>query len=795
MRFVWPSILAVATSVYGACNTIQAETDFQGNDLDMVAANSAGECCAPCQENPLCTGFSFTGGVCYLKFGQLTRVAKAGVSTGTVQPSQCLPWEENVDYYGDDLAKDTSITTPGECCDLCAANPACKLYVVSIYGCTLKTAGSDRRPDQDPSWNVKAAFVRSSQDASQCGTVESNVDYPGNDIQRYPDVTDPDQCCSLCTQNANCKLFVSSIFGCSLKSAGGSPSSNLDPAWNVRAAFKESSQSNGQCGTVESNVDYPGNDIQRYPDVTDADECCALCSRNSACKLFVSSIFGCSLKSAGQNPVKNQDPSWNVRAAFVNATFSSPSSPSNLEDDSYSPDVRVTAVKFTTMGGSQWIPDATESTKDDLQALVKALNISLSTHKHGVKPETIITKSSDGSMVLPFTSVDSVGECAALIKSHDQTFFTYLDDSGICLGHSFTTTDGSFALTAKGTTIEIGDSPADNFIIDTPSASNVNDCITQCQLATNCVTSKFTDKCYLYAPAQASSNDVVAGWVTSDFDANPVANLPTFSNPTKVAFYIVAHEDDHELFMSNNYHVSISDSKTKVVFVYTTAGDASSGDAWRQARELGTLAATKAWVDHVGKFKSDPTSDTVSVNGHDVARVTIGNCVHYFLRVPEYGADGSSGFMALVNNQKPIAPMDDPTNVYENRDDFKASLAEIIGNEADGISDIEMNAQDPEGEQPDHDMHLATGALVSDIMSENSQWNICVPQKYFYDYQTWFDDINVTPTVEKLQRYAWLRLSEAIHAMDETAIFWSEHSINLGRTYIRRTVNEDAGSC
>ncbi|CAK4796759.1 unnamed protein product [Aphanomyces euteiches] len=172
------------------------------------------------------------------------------------------------------------------------------------------------------------------------------------------------------------------------------------------------------------------------------------------------------------------------------------------------------------------------------------------------------------------------------------------------------------------------------------------------------------------------------------------------------------------------------------------------------------------------------------INGHKIARVTIGNCVHYFMRVPEYGADGASGFMALVKNERP------------NRTDFKETLAAILVKEANNISTIGMNAQDPGGEQPDHDMHLATGALVSEIVSENAKSKICVPQKYFYDYQMWFDDVNVAPEVEKLQRYAWLRLSQAIHTYNASVLFWSEHSANLERTYIRRTINATTnGTC
>ncbi|CAK4159804.1 unnamed protein product [Aphanomyces euteiches] len=552
-----------------------------------------------------------------------------------------------------------------------------------------------------------------------------------------------------------------------------------------------------QCLSWEENVDYFGNDVAKFASITTPEECCDLCAVNPACKLYVVSIFGCSLKSAALNRRPDQDLSWNVRAAFRTASFEA--TRSGLDDDAYSPDIRVDPVAFTTTSGFQWYPGGDlESTESELEALIKTVNATMATNKHGFKPVEIITAAADGSLVMPFSSVESVGECAALVKSHDHTFFTYVPTSGMCLGHQFQSSEiDLYVETASGDTVALPLVLPNDFVVGSTSASDDDDCVAQCNAFDNCVAAQLTDQCTLYAPIRARSSSIVAGWVTSDFDANPVANLPTFEaqEATKVAFYVVAHEDDHELFMSNNYHVSIGDSDTKVVFVYTTAGDASSGDAWRQARELGTLAATTAWVDHVGLFDSEPIYDSATINGHTIAHVTVGNCVHYFMRVPEYGPDGASGFIQLVNNQKPVAPMDDTANYYQNRDDFKATLAGIFVTEADGISNIDMNAQDPLGEQPDHDMHLATGALVYDIVNEDAKWKICVPQKYFYDYQTWFNAVNVIPEVETLQRYAWLRLSQAIHAFDQTVLFWSEHSINLGRTYIRREINGGVGSC
>ncbi|KAF0700788.1 hypothetical protein As57867_008707, partial [Aphanomyces stellatus] len=623
-----------------------------------------------------------------------------------------------------------------------------------------------------------------------CGKVYTNTDFQGADLTTVPG-TSPEDCCPKCAANPVCTGFSFAQATCYLKFG---PLTRVENAWGVSTAVLKAIQPSQQCFPPEVNVDYNGNDVARDASVTTTDGCCALCAANAACQLYVVSKFGCSLKSKAENRQTGLDPSWNVRAAFrANAQQGT-----TLTTSTYTPNIRVAPLTYTTMSGSQWFVNSNlESTGDDeLDALLVAINETK--HAHAAKPESIIAPGADGSKVFPFTSVASVGECAALVSSIDQKYFTYLASSGVCLGHEYPGADKTYLLQANNQpAVAVQKALGDSLLLK-PSVPVANDaaCVDKCKATSKCMAARTVNgKCSVYGPAIARSASTFAGYVTTPFVSTPVPNLPTFGNPSKVHFYTTAHQDDHELFMSNIYHKSIADPSTKVVFVYTTSGDDHGGNKWRQARELGTLSTTSAWVDHMGKFNSAPKGDTVNISGRQIARVTIGNVVSYFLRIPEYGNDGNTGFMALINGERPVAPMDAPDKPYANRDAFKQVLAAIYANEAQGIRAIELNAQDPDGEMPDHAMHLATGQLVWDIVNANAQWKTCAPQHYYFDYQRWLDPVNVGADVVPLQRYAWMRMSQAIYNYDNTILFWSEHSINLGRTYIRRTFNEGAGPC
>ncbi|ETV92739.1 hypothetical protein H310_12972 [Aphanomyces invadans] len=708
--------LIVTASAASWCGVVEANTDFQGNDLTSVPAASAQECCPHCSANPSCTGFAYAWGTCYLKYGALVRISKAGVSAVATSTGvgSCTAIEANTDFQGNDL--DTaSANSAQECCPICSANPSCTGFSYGWGTCYLKYGPLVRVYKQ----GVSASVVK----PSQCAQLQPNVDYSGNDIECTPSIVTPDACCAKCAANSQCKLFVVSKFGCCIKHTAANRQDNLDPSWNVVAAFRTSS-----------------------------------------------------------------------------------SSPLTVVDASTSPDVRVNKIAFSFVAGAQWFP----ATQLESTSFLEAMNATISHHVHGSAPEQLTVSIQGGAnTIMPFTSVTSVGECAALVAAHGESFFTYLPDNEICLGHQFLSSSAKTLLRQRATLLPTSPvvSVAKTIPVDFALSSSVNGaddraCMAACEAstpaATACAaTTRSSTTCTLFGPLLSRSTTTVAGWLTSPFVATVKPNLPVFANPTKVHIYTTAHQDDHELFMANTYHYSIADASTKVVFVYTTAGDDKDAlNSWRIARERGTLAASTAWVDNIGKFNSSPKTETVTMLNRKIAKVTVGNMVHYFLRVPEFGQDGQSGFMELMNNVRPVAPADDPSNPYPNRKAFQDVLTAIFNAETNGIKTIQFHAQDPQAEGPDHPMHYASGQLSSDIVNANAKWKTCAPQHYYYDYQRWLWDVNVDrPVVYDLQRYAWLRMSQAIYNTNSSVIFWSIHSENLGRTYIRRSINANAGPC
>src|ERR1700761_6558189 len=62
----------------------------------------------------------------------------------------------------------------------------------------------------------------------------------------------------------------------------------------------------------------------------------------------------------------------------------------------------------------------------------------------------------------------------------------------------------------------------------------------------------------------------------------------TYSN---LCYYIVAHQDDWQLFYGQQAFSDLIEPGARVVFIYTTAGDAGGSEDWWRAREQGALAA------------------------------------------------------------------------------------------------------------------------------------------------------------------------------------------------------------
>jgi len=213
---------------------------------------------------------------------------------------------------------------------------------------------------------------------------------------------------------------------------------------------------------------------------------------------------------------------------------------------------------------------------------------------------------------------------------------------------------------------------------------------------------------------------------------------------SRVAFYVVAHQDDWQLFM--NAFNDVTTPPSKIVFVYTTAGGAPGPDGndpqghpipFYIAREVGAQAAARAVADANETNQSSGSMDSVLLTGdlntqHPIRRYIFRNTRSYFLRLPESG-DNPFCFDGSENNIKtpclltlqsgsvdfPTLTAVDSSTTYQSWNDLVLTLKSLVSNEAGPAheSDLSFNIQDPDQDanQDDNPDHYATGAAMLEV--------------------------------------------------------------------------------
>jgi hypothetical protein len=191
-----------------------------------------------------------------------------------------------------------------------------------------------------------------------------------------------------------------------------------------------------------------------------------------------------------------------------------------------------------------------------------------------------------------------------------------------------------------------------------------------------------------------------------------------------IPFYIVAHQDDWQLFMAPNVADDLGPAAGKAVFIHTTAGDAGEAQAYWLAREEGAISSVRFRLAPGGPLEEG--RGTVVVNDHRVFFRSVTNprtdrvAVCYFLRLPDGNPDGR-GFprygdqsleKLLAGTIGRIGAVDGSAE-YEGREDLCRTIQEIIQKEAAGRRiAIHYSDPDPSINPGDHSDHRATGQVV-----------------------------------------------------------------------------------
>ena len=272
----------------------------------------------------------------------------------------------------------------------------------------------------------------------------------------------------------------------------------------------------------------------------------------------------------------------------------------------------------------------------------------------------------------------------------------------------------------------------------------------------------------------------------SGYSNEASATTPPRPVSTRVEFYVHAHSDDWPLFMGDRAAASIQ-SGAKVIFVYTTAGDAGSGDVrfWT-TRETASQAAVNA-VAGSGTW----TCAAQTVDGHAIRRCTTtsANVVAYYMRLPDGNNTTGDGFglgsiKRLRDLNTPTSAIDQSTT-YASWTDFHTTLRDLIDLEAGeaGPSDLIVHSPDDDriANVGDHPDHFATGDAVRDA-SRSRAWSLA----WYVGYHTRDFAPNLSQAALDTKRAEFVAHDNVMAAAGFGSLIGaSEYQVWLERTYVR----------
>ena len=268
--------------------------------------------------------------------------------------------------------------------------------------------------------------------------------------------------------------------------------------------------------------------------------------------------------------------------------------------------------------------------------------------------------------------------------------------------------------------------------------------------------------------------------------SNSASDTTLTSLPTRTDVYIHAHQDDWQIFMGDRASNSFTEA-TKVVFVYSTAGDAGENTHYWQTRELAARAAVDA-ISSAGTW----SCDAQTINRHALRRCVKGKAVSYDMRLPNC-AMNSTGYFGrgclgeLRDGERSTLVALDGSATYTSWADLSKTVRGIVDFESDNQSApyVEVNAPDynraVNSPHVDHPDHVATGDAVHAATAGRS-WKM----NWYVDYNTKNMPINVTQPVHDIKRDAFYAYDNYMGAAGlGRNQYESDYQTWLWRTYYR----------
>jgi LmbE family N-acetylglucosaminyl deacetylase len=197
-----------------------------------------------------------------------------------------------------------------------------------------------------------------------------------------------------------------------------------------------------------------------------------------------------------------------------------------------------------------------------------------------------------------------------------------------------------------------------------------------------------------------------------------VTNAP----PARRDVFVVAHEDDWQLFMGDvaARQIRAGDS---VLFIYLTAGDDGRDSLYWRTRERAALQSTRVAIGRDASVSAEVKCSTTTELNHAIQQCVVANTRSYFLRLPD-GKRNGMGFASrdyqslrkLRGKKIPVVNAIDGSAAYNGWGDLTSTISNLIGpNSSD--RDVVVHANDPSiaANPHDHFDHRMTGLLVEDL--------------------------------------------------------------------------------
>ena len=259
----------------------------------------------------------------------------------------------------------------------------------------------------------------------------------------------------------------------------------------------------------------------------------------------------------------------------------------------------------------------------------------------------------------------------------------------------------------------------------------------------------------------------------------------TLSPPTqRTDVFIHAHQDDWHLFMSDRANTSLQVA-TKVVFVYTTAGDGGMNATWWQTRELAARAGIDALLAG-GTW----TCANQTINSHPIHRCVKGKAVSYDMRLPscamnEVGYFGRGCISDLRDGSRATLVPLDASTTYTSWSDLYTTVRGIIDFESNNGSAPLVEVHSPEYDRAlnprGHVDHYATADLVRQSVTTRS-YN----QSWYVDYDTKNRAVNLSQAMHDIKESAFYAYDFYMSTRGLGANrFEAEYQAWLWRTYLR----------